>query len=156
GEPALRVLVEVLHVRMRRRAVEVEVVFLHVLAVVALAIGQPEEPFLQDRITAVPEREREAEPLLAVGDSGQPVLTPAVGTGTSLVMREVGPRVPVLAVVLPDGAPLPLAEVRAPLLPVRLAAVAVVQPPLLGVRTPVVGHGLSPAPVRRASEGWIG
>ena len=45
------------------RAVEVEVVLLDVLAVVALAVGEAEQPFLQDRILAVPQREREAEDL---------------------------------------------------------------------------------------------
>ena len=49
GIGRLRVLVEILHVRVGRRAIEVEVVLLHVLAVVALAVGQPEEPLLEDR-----------------------------------------------------------------------------------------------------------
>ena len=55
GKGRLRVLVEVLHVRVGRRAVEVEVVLLHILAVVALAVGQPEEPLLEDRVLAVPQ-----------------------------------------------------------------------------------------------------
>ena len=43
----LRILVQVLHVGMRRRAVDVEVVqLLHILAVVTLAVGQAEEPLL--------------------------------------------------------------------------------------------------------------
>ena len=66
---SLRILVEVLHVRMRRRAVEVEVVFLDVLAVIAFAVGQAEQPFLEDGILAVPQGQREAEPLLIVGDA---------------------------------------------------------------------------------------
>ena len=57
GIGRLRILVEILHVGMRRRAVEVEVVFLHVLAVVALAVGQPEQALLEDRVVAVPQRE---------------------------------------------------------------------------------------------------
>src|SRR5215831_11520169 len=44
----LRVLVQILHVRVRRRAVDVEVVFLYVLAVVPLAVGEPEQALLQD------------------------------------------------------------------------------------------------------------
>ena len=58
GERRLRVLVEHLHVRVGRRAVEVEVVLLDVLAVVPLAVGEAEQPLLEDRILAVPERER--------------------------------------------------------------------------------------------------
>jgi len=73
----LRILVEVLHVRMGRRAVEVEVVFLNVLAVIALAVGQAEQALLEDRVLAVPEGQREAEPLLVVGNPRQTVFTPA-------------------------------------------------------------------------------
>ena len=113
----LRILVEVLHVRMGRRAVEVEVVLLDVLAVIAFAVGQAEQAFLEDRVLAVPQGQREAEPLLVVGDAGQAVLAPAVGAGAGLVVGEVVPGVAALAVVLADGAPLAFAEVRAPLFP---------------------------------------
>ncbi len=70
-ECQLGVLVEVPHVGMCRRAVEVEVVLLDVLAVVPLRVGEAEQAFLEDRIAPVPEREREAERLLVVGDSGR-------------------------------------------------------------------------------------
>jgi hypothetical protein len=46
---------------------------------IALGVGQAEQALLEDGIAAVPEGEGEAEPLLAVGDAGQPVLAPAVG-----------------------------------------------------------------------------
>jgi hypothetical protein len=39
---------------MGRRAVQVEVIFLGVLAMVALAVGEPEEPFLEDRVFTIP------------------------------------------------------------------------------------------------------
>ena len=65
----LRVLVEVLHVGVRRRAVEVEVVLLDILAVVRLAVGEPEQALLQDRVALVPQRQRKAQPLLVVADS---------------------------------------------------------------------------------------
>jgi hypothetical protein len=64
----------------RRRAVEVEVVLLDILAVVAFAVGQAEEPFLQDGVLAVPQRQGEAETLVVVRDAGQAVLAPAVGS----------------------------------------------------------------------------
>ena len=79
GIGCLRVLVEVLHVRVRGRAVEVEVVLLHILAVIAFAVGQAEEPFLENRILSVPQGNREAETLLLVRDAGQPVFSPAIG-----------------------------------------------------------------------------
>ena len=65
----LRVLVEVLQVGVRRRRVEVEPVLLDVLAVVALGVRQAEEALLQDRVLPVPEREGEADALVAVGDA---------------------------------------------------------------------------------------
>ena len=127
----LRVLVEVLHVGVRRRAIEVEVVLLHVLAVVALAVGQPEEPLFENRILAVPEGEAEAEELLVVGNPGEAVLAPAVGARAGMVVREEVPGVAVLAVVLSDGAPLPFTEVRSPLLPGGLVLTGLVQSGLL-------------------------
>ena len=128
----LRVLVQILHVRVRRRAVDVEVVLLDVLAVVALAVGQPEQALLQDGVPLVPQRQREAQPLLVVADSPQAVLAPAVGARARLVVREVVPGVAVVAVVLADRAPLALAEVRSPLLPGDLRLARLVQPLLLG------------------------
>ena len=126
----LRVLVQVLHVRVGRRRVEVEVVLLDVLAVVPLAVGQAEQPLLEDGVVAVPQGERETEPLLVVGDAAQPVLAPAIRAQSRLVMREVVPRVAVLAVVLAHGAPLALTEVRSPLLPRDTRLACLVQPPL--------------------------
>ena len=119
GKLALRVLVEELHVRVRRRRVDVEVVLLDVLAVIALAVGETEETFLQDRVALVPQRQREAQALLVVGDAAQPVFAPTIGARSRLVVTEVVPGVAVGAVVLAHRAPLPLAQVRAPALPAR-------------------------------------
>src|SRR5262249_21629440 len=117
GIGRLGVLVEVLHVRVRRRAVEVEVVFLDILAVVGLAVSQPKQALLQDRVLAVPQGHGKAKALLVVGDAGQAVLAPAISAGASLVVAEVVPGVPALAVVLAHRAPLALAEIWPPLFP---------------------------------------
>ena len=79
GIGGLRILVEILHVGVGRRAVEIEVIFLHVLAMIALAVGQPEEPLLEDRVLPVPEGQCKAEVLLVIGNAGNAVLAPAVG-----------------------------------------------------------------------------
>ena len=121
GKRALRVLVEHLQVGVRRRGVEVVVELLDVLAVVALAVGQAEEALLEDRVLAVPQGQRQAEALLVVAEAGQAVLAPAVGAAAGVVVGEVVPGVAVGAVVLADGAPLALAQVRPPPLP-RLSA----------------------------------
>src|ERR1700756_1551698 len=102
---------------MRRRAVEIEVVLLHVLAVIAFAVGQAEEAFLQDRIGAVPERHGEAETLLIVAHARYPVLAPTIGARSRLIVTEVVPGVARFAIVLPDRAPLPFPQVGPPLLP---------------------------------------
>jgi len=104
-----------------RRGVEVVVDLLDVLAVVALGVGQAEEPLLEDRVLAVPEGQGQAELALLVADAGDAVLAPTVGPAPRLVVGQVVPGVAAGAVVLADRAPLPLAQVRAPLLPELLA-----------------------------------
>src|SRR6266403_1713566 len=80
GILTLRVFIEVLHVGVRWRALEVEVVLLDVLAMVRLAVGEPEEALLQNRVALVPQGQREALPLLVVAKSAEPVLAPPVGS----------------------------------------------------------------------------
>src|SRR5262245_57081541 len=104
---------------MRRRRVEVEVIFLDILAMVALRAGQAEQPLLEDRVLPVPERQREAEPLPVVADADQPLLVPAGGPRTGVVVRKVVPGAAVWAVVLAHGAPSALAQVWPPALPGR-------------------------------------
>ena len=130
-EGRLRILVQVLHVRVRRRRVDIEVILLDVLAVIAFAVGQAEGPLLQDRIAPVPKRQREAQHLMVVADAAQPIFAPTVGARAGLVVGEVVPGVAVVAVVLPDRSPLPLAEVWSPLLPGRAILPRLIQPVLL-------------------------
>ncbi len=82
-EGRLGILVEELHVGVGRRAVEVEIVFFDVLAVVALAVGQAEEAFLENGVLAVPQGQGEAEPLLVVGQGrrGRPRPSGRSGSG---------------------------------------------------------------------------
>src|SRR5262249_3048367 len=98
---------------------QVEVVLLHVLAVIAFAVREAEQALLHDRIAAVPQREREAHALLVVGDPGETVLAPSIGARSRLVVREVLPRAAVVALVLAHRSPLSLAEVGTPALPRR-------------------------------------
>ncbi len=79
GKLPLRILVQILHVGVRGRAVEVEIVLLHVLPMVRLAVGEPVQPLLQDGVALVPQRQGEAELLLVIADPPHPVLAPAVG-----------------------------------------------------------------------------
>ena len=113
----LRIFVEHLHVRVGRRTVDVEVVLLHIFAVVPLAVGQAEHALLEYGILAVPEREGKAQTLLVVAEAGDAVLAPVIGARARLIVGKVAPGVAVLAVVLPDGSPLALAEIGPPQLP---------------------------------------
>jgi hypothetical protein len=69
GKGCLRVLVEAPEVGMGGGGVEVVVVLLGILPVVALRIGQSEEPFLQDGILPVPKGEGKGEAAAPVADS---------------------------------------------------------------------------------------
>src|SRR5512147_2391509 len=117
---------------MRRRRVEVEVVLLHVLAVVALVAGEAEEALLEDRVAAVPHRQREADELVAVADAGDAVLAPAIGARAGVVVREELPGVAPGAVVLAHRAPGAVADVRPPALSVHLARLGLAQAMLFG------------------------
>src|SRR5205807_3608514 len=77
-ELSLRVLVEELHVGVGRSGVQVEVVLLHVLAVVRLGADAAEHTLLQDGVATVPDGEREAEDLITVAEARDAVLAPAV------------------------------------------------------------------------------
>src|SRR5512136_521891 len=123
---------------MGRRRVEIEVIFLDVLAVVPLAVRQPEQALLEDRVPAVPEGQGEAEALLVVGDPRQAILAPAIGPGTRLIMGEEVPGVSRIAVVFADRPPLALAQVRSPL-PPRRALPGLGQALLFGIRSGL-GH----------------
>ena len=116
--------------------VEVEVALLDVLAVVPFGAGQPEEALLEDRVLAVPQREREAEAAFAIGDAEQAVLAPAVGAASRVIVGEVVPAIARGRVVLAHGPPLALGEVRPPALPVLLALRVFEEAPAFGV-----GHG---------------
>jgi len=89
--------------------VQVKVVLLDVLAVVALVAAKPEHPFLENRIGAVPQREREAKQLAVVADAGNAVLAPGIGARARAVVRKIFSSGAVGAVILAHGSPLPFA-----------------------------------------------
>ena len=121
GKFRLRIFVQHLHVGVRRRGVEIEVILLHVFAVVAFVAVEPEEALLQDGIAAIPQRQREADALVPVADAADAVFAPAVGARARVVVREILPRGAVRAVILAHGSPLALAEVGPPALPMDFA-----------------------------------
>ena len=109
GIRRLRILVEVLHIRVCGRAVEVEVILLHILSVITFAVGQSEQPLLENWIFAIPQGQGEAETLVIIGNTSEAVLAPAVGARTGLIVCKKIPGVTILAIILADRAPLALA-----------------------------------------------
>src|SRR5262249_18100887 len=53
-EGSLRILVEILHVGVGRRVIEVVVALLHIFSMIALRTSEAEEPFFQNSILAIP------------------------------------------------------------------------------------------------------
>src|SRR5205823_5005158 len=88
-ERRLRILVQGFHVGMRRRGVEIEVALLAIFAMIALWAGQTKQPFLEDRVASVPQRHGKTEPAFPVANPQEAVLSPAVGTTASVVMRKI-------------------------------------------------------------------
>ena len=114
----VRIFIQKLHVRVSRRAVEVEVIFLHVLAVISLVAGEPKKAFLQDRVALIPHRKGKTDELMTIADSTQAVFIPAVGTRARMIVGEILPRRPMGAVVFANCPPRAVAEIGAPTLPV--------------------------------------
>ena len=129
GKRQLRVMVTPTIPGMAGHGVEIPPIFLDILTVVPLRTSQPESALLQYRVTAVPQRQPQAQALLDVAEAGQAILAPPVGAGTCMVMRQVAPGLTVRAVVLADRAPLALAHVRPPQVPVAGLAETVLEPP---------------------------
>jgi hypothetical protein len=130
----LRVLVEEAHVRVRGRVVQVEVILLDVLPMIAFRVRDSEQPLFQDAITAVPQCQREADLLVAIGDSREAVLAPSIRARTRMIVGEVAPRVAVGAVILADRAPAAFAQIRTPAFPVAPALAGLLETDLFGGR----------------------
>src|SRR5262245_62167327 len=118
---------------MGRRVVEKVVILLDVLAVISLVTGQTEQPLLENRVGAVPERRSEGQMTVIVGKAEQAVLAPTISALSGVVVRKVLPGVPVLGIVLTHCSPLPLGEVWTPESPGYSALPAIVEAKLLGV-----------------------
>ena len=91
----LRILVEILHVAVRRRIVEIEVILFDVFTVIALRRNQPERSFLKNGIALVPKTKSKHEQLVAVANSCEAVFSPSISAASSLT---VGKKLPGVSV----------------------------------------------------------
>ena len=57
---------------MGRRRIEIEVIVFDVFAMVPFIAREAEQPFLQNRITSVPEGDSEADILVTIGNAASP------------------------------------------------------------------------------------
>src|SRR5437867_10162095 len=113
---------------MRVLGIQVKLILFDVLPVIPFVARHAEEPFLENRIAAIPEREGEADHLMPVTDPGQPVFIPSIRFGSRMVVREVFPGCTIGAVVLTHCAPGTLTEIRPPALPMLLPPGILIQP----------------------------
>src|SRR5882724_1534130 len=117
---------------MSRSRVEIKVILLEVFTMIAFAAGETEGALFKDRITAIPERQRKTDQLMAIADARESVLVPAIGARSRVIVWQVVPRGAMRAVVFTHGAPRALADVRPPALPMCLALTRLFEPLLLG------------------------
>src|SRR5437588_6890564 len=102
---------------MARQTVEMEVALLDVLAMVRLTRHEAEVALLEDRVLLVPERQRPAEDLITITETGDAVLTPAESFRARQVVRKVRPGIAIRAVVLAHRPPRAVGEIRTPFSP---------------------------------------
>src|SRR6185295_16744088 len=99
------------------QSVEAPPVLLDILTVVSLRTGQAEHALLQDRIDTVPQGQGKAEFVVDVRQTCHAVFVPPVRARSRMIMWKVIPSITVVAVVLTNGAPSPLGQIRPPLVP---------------------------------------
>jgi hypothetical protein len=99
---------------MRRRGVEVVVELLRVFTVIAFAIGEAKKTFLENRVLAVLESQRQTEALMIVAEAGNAIFTPTIGATARLVVTEVIPGSSIRTIILANRSPLALAQVGSP------------------------------------------
>src|SRR5882724_9751124 len=77
---------------MSRSRVEIKVILLEVFTMIAFAAGETEGALFKDRITAIPERQRKTDQLMAIADARESVLVPAIGARSRVIVWQVVPR----------------------------------------------------------------
>src|SRR5260370_10392414 len=113
---------------------DVEVVFLNVLAVIALLRGEAEASLFQTRGHPIPQCQSETHHLVTVADSSDAVFSPAISARTRVVVRERLPGSAAWTVILPDRSPLPLGEIGPPPFPMLFAGSRFFEPTVFSGR----------------------
>src|SRR5258705_5236313 len=82
----LRILIEHFQVSMCGGGVQIVIQLFAIFAVVAFAICEAKETFLEDWVALIPKHEREAKPLMVVAKSCDAVLAPSISSAASMVV----------------------------------------------------------------------
>src|ERR1051326_3788688 len=126
---SLWIFIEVFQVRMRGRRIQIEKVFLDVFAMIAFTSRQSKCALLENRIVAIPKRQRKANHLMAIANSGEPVFVPAKSARACMVVGKIIPGIAVGTIVFAHRAPGTLAQIRTPTLPMFLELPRLFEPP---------------------------
>src|SRR5262245_23797994 len=118
---------------MRRRGIQIVVAFLAVFAVIPFVPRETKQTFFQDRIAAVPHRDRKTDALMPIRNAGDAVLVPEISFRGGMIWRKMLPCRAARAVVFANCTPSTLAEIRPPALPVRRSVARFFQALLFGV-----------------------
>src|SRR5258708_2186904 len=102
---------------MGRGAVQVEIYFLNIFAMIALRACQTKQPLLEYGIPAIPQSQGKAHAPLIVADTRQAILVPAIGARARRVMGEIIPGTAIGAIILTYRAPGAFTQVGTPALP---------------------------------------
>ena len=129
----LRIFVKRLHVRMRGRGIEIEILLFYVLAVITLGAGEAEEPLLENGVASVPKRQGETDAAFAVGNAQEPVLAPSICPAARLIVRKIIPAIAIGRIILAHRGPLPLREIGPPPFPICLAIAIILEAVAFGV-----------------------
>ena len=100
---------------------------------IALGTAEAKQAFFENRIVAIPQRERKAHAALAIGDAEQAILAPTIRATTRMIVRQVIPALAGRRIILAHGAPLAIREIWPPAAPVAIAAIVGIEPLALGV-----------------------
>lgn len=99
----LWILVQEFHIRMRRCGVEIVVEFFYVFAMVSLLSRDAIKTLLENGVYTVPERHRETNALVIVGESSKTIFSPSISAGAGVLMREVSPSITISRVVFANS-----------------------------------------------------
>jgi hypothetical protein len=66
----VRIFIEHLHVAVSRRIIQVKVILLHVFPMISFAVSKSEESLFENRVLAIPQRQRKAKSGFFVANAG--------------------------------------------------------------------------------------